>query len=255
MQKFIIILFFTLSLNANIISSDFPSSLVTNNFVKTGIYEAWYDGATSRYDHGVLGDEIEASILRFKIKNKDCIYSASLTLDKSLVFEDLNPRLKDINNDGNLEIIVIQSHQNLGARIVVYKLNHANKLEEFVSTPFIGKRYRWLAISAIADINKDGFMDIVYIDRPHLANILRVWTYKNNDFYELASIRGLSNHRIGNNFISGGIKSCKGEIEIITANGDWSHIMSTKFIEKKLQSVKVAPFKNTDDFNTILSCK
>ena len=131
MQKFIIVLFFTLSLNVSAKSSDFPNSLITNSFVKTGIYEAWYDGATKRYDHGVLGDEIEASILRFKIKSKDGIYSTSFSLDKSLVFEDLKPRLKDINNDGNLEIIVIQSHQNLGARIVVYKLNHENKLELF----------------------------------------------------------------------------------------------------------------------------
>jgi len=253
MKKLIINLFFILSLNAGAINSDFPNSFVKNDFVKFGIYEAWYDGATTRYDHGVLGDEIEASILKVKIKGKKKEYLSSLILDKSLVFEDIKPRLADINNDGDLEVVVIQSHQNLGARVAIYKIFDNNKLELLVSTPFIGKRYRWLAISGIEDINKDGFMDIAYVDRPHLANILRVWTYKNNDFFELAKISNLSNHRIGDDFISGGIKKCKGEVEIITASGNWDYLMSTKFVGKKLQSTKLAKYNN--NFNEILSCK
>jgi len=255
MQKLIIILFSILSLNASSITSDFPNSLVTNNIVKSGIFQAWYDGATSRYSHGVLGDDIEASILKVSIKDKNKVYTSKLVLDKTLVFEDLKPRLFDIDKDGNLEVIVIQSHEDLGARVAIYKVNNANKLVLFESTFFIGTRYRWLAIAGIADFNDDGFIDIAYVDRPHLAKVLRIYTFKDNDFFELDSIRGLSNHRIGEDFISGGIRNCNNKIEIITANSNWDYIMSTSYFGNKLQSQQIAKYKNNSDFNKILLCK
>jgi hypothetical protein len=43
-------------------------------------------------------------------------------LPETEVFEDLAPRLADLDGDGKAEIIVVQSHRDLGARLAVYGL-------------------------------------------------------------------------------------------------------------------------------------
>jgi hypothetical protein len=50
--------------------------------------------------------------------NKECY----LRLDTNFVFEDLQPRLKDVDNDGEIEFITIQTSLQLGASVAVYKI-------------------------------------------------------------------------------------------------------------------------------------
>jgi hypothetical protein len=52
-------------------------------------------------------------------------------------------------------------------------------------------------------LNGDGIIEIAYIDRPHLAKELRVWSFVNGDLRPLPRASGLTNHRIGEDFISG----------------------------------------------------
>jgi len=103
-----------------------------------------------RYDHGVLGDKIEAGGL-LVIKNKVNYY---LKLDEVFVFEDLQPRLNDIDQDGELEFITIQTHVNFGATVSVYKIIN-EELQPYVRSDFIGIPYRWLNIAAIGDLDRD----------------------------------------------------------------------------------------------------
>jgi len=56
-----------------------------------------------------------------------------------------------------------------------------------------------------ADLDGDGFVEVAFIDRPHLAKVLRVWRYVDGDFAEVAVMDGVTNHRIGEPDIAGGI--------------------------------------------------
>ena len=105
----------------------------------------------------------------------------------------------------------------------------ASDIAIIAATPYIGRSNRWLASIGIADFNGDGDIDIAYIDRPHLAKTLRVRTHKNGKLTEAANITGLSNHRIGDSFISGGIRTCGETPEMITADAAWKSIISTRF--------------------------
>jgi len=89
------------------------------------------------------------------------------------VFEDIAPRLANLDGVPGNEIITIRSHQNYGAQVAVYQLAD-NTLKLLASTPYIGTSNRWLAPIGIADLNNDGDMDIAFVDRPHLAKVLRV---------------------------------------------------------------------------------
>ena len=241
---------------SNPADSDFPQSIVEAWITETDsgntlIANAWYDGATDRYAHGVLGDAIEPSSL--SVTDSDgCTVTAEL--NKEHVFEDLAPRLANLDGKPGTEIVTIRSHQNYGAQIAVYQLTD-NKLEVLASTPYIGTANRWLAPVGIADFNNDGDMDIAFVDRPHLAKVLRVWSFRDNELVQIANKSGYSNHKIGEDFISGGIKDCGDTVSMITADARWRRIMETKMQNNELVSEDIGAFTGTDSLTQATLCK
>lgn len=170
-----------------------------------GIVEAWYSCATQRYRHGVLGDDIEGGCL---LARDDTGQLHQVELDEQFVFEDNRPRIADIDGDGNNDIVTIRADRRRGAALVVYQMDDSESaapshtLRVLAETPAIGTANRWLAPAGIADFNDDGQTDIAYIQTPHIGGILRVWSWVDEAFIELASARGFSNHRIGDPRVS-----------------------------------------------------
>ncbi len=187
---------------------------------------AWYDGPTRRYAHGVLGDAIEATELHY---GRGGCRTHSVVLPGELVFEDTAPRLVDLDGDDSPEIVVVQSHQRLGAQLAIYAPDATSaRLVQVAETPFIGSSNRWLAPIGAADLDGDGRIEIAYIDRPHLARTLRVWRFDAGDLTEIATAPGLTNHRIGDPTIPGGVRDCANGPELITADAAWSRVIATR---------------------------
>lgn len=237
------------------VQTDLPDSFVTASTVESnGIKSAWYDGATIRYAHGVLGDAVEAGELHAKTVDGKTL---SLTLDLKQVFEDITPRLADIDGDGRNEIITIRSHNQKGGQIAVYGVlpSAPDTLSLVASTPYIGQAYRWLAPVGIADFNGDGAMDIAYIDRPHLAKILRVWSYTAKGLQQVAQASGLTNHRIGHDYITGGVQHCNNKPAMITVDANWKRLIKTTFENGKLNSEDIGPYTNKASADAAVSCR
>lgn len=240
--------------------TEMPESVVEHD--GTGIYRAWFDGPTTRYAHGVLGDEIEASELW--VSSPTAANSCgvlTVRLDDAHVFEDLAPRLRDLDGDGAAEVIVVRSHRDQGAQLAIYgDAGDGESLALIAATPYIGRRNRWLAPIGVADLNGDGLQDIAYIDRPHLARTLRIWTYRpdgqgGGDLTEIAAASGVTNHRIGEDFITGGIRHCGDGPEIVTANADWTQVIVTVLAaDGGLTARAVAPFSG-DAIRNELGCR
>ncbi len=209
-----------------------------------------------RYGHGVLGNtpEWDELHIHWGQKKPDGIEhrNRSDVVDPRHVFEDVAPRLMDLNGDGNPEIIVVQSNLDKGARLVVFRYD-AQGLH-LTATPYIGTRNRWLAPLGAADLDGDGHIELAYIDRPHLAKTLRIWRYRDGALKEIASQPGLTNHRIGEDFISGGIRSCAGVSEIITADAGWKRIIATTFTGGRIQSRDIGPYRGRQSLTKTLSC-
>jgi len=210
-------------------TTEMPESVVFSGPAGSGLWAAWYDAPTTRYGHGVLGDAIEAGALYAYAEGAgtDCDV-IGLVLDPDYVFEDIAPRLADLDGDGVNEIIVVRSSLSRGAQLAVYG-GDGSALTLLAATPFIGQPNRWLAPVGAADLDGDGFVEIAYIDRPHLARILRVWRYQAGALNEVATLGGLTNHRIGEAFISGGIRTCGAGPEMIIATTDWSRLIAARF--------------------------
>jgi len=214
-----------------------------------GGWRAKFDQPTDRYGHGIMGDVPEWGRMCL---SGPAGQGACVTLPEARVFEDMSPRLTDVDQDGTPDVILIESDQNLGASLVIYFLRDGQMFR--VATPPIGQAFRWLAPIGVADMDGDGAMELAYIDRPHLAKILRVWRFENDRLREVASLPNLSNHRIGQDFISGGLRDCGQGVEIITSDSNWQNIMATRLSRGKLTTKPIAPFEKTEDFAPILAC-
>jgi VCBS repeat protein len=160
---------------------------------KNNILYAWYSGATQRYFHGVLGDSLEATQLNVETFSEQM---TQLDLPLNRVFEDLEPRLADLNGDDKDEIIVVETDQQYGASIAVYSIE-AGRLLKVASTSFLGQSNRWLNPLGVGDFDGDGYLDIALVATPHIGGVLRLYKYKKPNLKLFAEYNGISTHRIG----------------------------------------------------------
>ena len=192
---------------SRLIDSDFndnkpiPHSVVAQSSGE-GIVKAMLSCGTDRYAHAVLGDAIEAACL---IVEDEAGAVVQLDLPNHQVFEDLIPRIADVNSDGQNDVVLVRSGSRTGAALTVYSLTQTGtdkQLTELAATPAIGTANRWLAPIGVADFNNDGVQDVAYVQTPHIGGILRVWSIVDGDFKEIMQSRGYSNHSIGDTRVS-----------------------------------------------------
>lgn len=210
------------------------------------IVSAKYDAPTTRYAHGVFGDAVEYGALLLKLKNGKSI---RFVLPENRVFEDIAPRLSDLDGDGTAEVIVVETQVNKGAQLAVY-----DESGKITATPHIGRSHRWLAPVGAADLDGDGFIELAYIDRPHLAKLLKIWRFKDGKLEFITETGNLTNHRFGDDYISGGIRDCGTGPEVITASSDWSNIMISRLVGKTIKTQSVAPYAGPKSILRTLSC-
>ncbi|MEM9278059.1 MAG: VCBS repeat-containing protein [Pseudomonadota bacterium] len=159
------------------------------------IAEAWYSEPTTRYGHAVLGDGVEAGALKVRT-NRGEVYT--FRLPSTEVFEDIAPRLADLDRDGRTEVITILSSQFEGASVAIFHLN-GNAFIKIAQTPFIGTSNRWLNIAEIDNFGGNRRPDIAIVVTPHLAGILQFYRFRNDRLVRIAGAAGFSNHFIGSN--------------------------------------------------------
>ncbi len=157
------------------------------------IAEAWLIGPSVRYDHGILGDAIEASGLRVVLRDGKVL---EYGLDEDSVFEDLMPRIADLDGDGRDEVIVVRTYLNAGAALAVFGVT-GDRVQIRAETPPIGRPHRWLNPVGVGDFDGDGAQEIAYVETPHIGGILRIVSLREGRLLEEAAEHGFSNHAIG----------------------------------------------------------
>lgn len=213
------------------------------------IRTAHYDGPTTRYAHGVLGDAIEHGELVLTLGSGK---RKRLVLPENRVFEDTEPRLFDVDGDGDREVIVVESDAKRGARLAIYDANGL-----VAATAFIGRANRWLAPTGVgaADLDGDGNVELAYIDRPHLAKTLRVFRFQNGGLQPVGDLPGVTNHRIGERDIAGGIRDCGNGPEIIVADASWRQVLAISFDGTRFATKTLGPHEGRSSFATAMACR
>lgn len=184
-------------------SGDHKPEPVRDARIATGggdIAEAWYAGETTRYRHGALGDAIEAESLAVQLADGPM---ASYRLGPDEVFEDLEPRIVDLDRDlvGRDEVVAIVSSLDRGAAVTVFAIGPDGEgrpaLLQLARSRPIGTANRWLNIAGIADFDGDGFIEIAYVDRPHILGDLVFLEWRGGRLAEQARLGGYANHMNG----------------------------------------------------------
>lgn len=213
------------------------------------ITDAQYDGPTTRYAHGVLGDAIEHGELVVTLASGK---RKRLVLPENRVFEDTEPRLFDVDGDGDREVIVVESDQARGARLAIYDGDGL-----VTATAYIGRTNRWLAPAGdgAADLDGDGSIELAYVDRPHLAKTLRVFRFQAGKLVPVGDLPGVTNHRIGERDIAGGIRDCGSGPEVIVADADWRQVLAVRFDGSSFSTKVVGPHTGRNSFATAMACR
>jgi len=94
---------------------------------------ATFSGPTDRYGHAVLGSTPEWG--KLCLTHRDA--NGCVTLPEHKVFEDIAPRLADVDGDGRLDAVVVESDAQAGASLVVYMLEPSGQLKRFANDPIL----------------------------------------------------------------------------------------------------------------------
>ena len=166
------------------------------------------------------------------------------------VFEDLAPRLADLNQDGRPEVIVVRTNMQRGASLAIYGVEGL-----ITQTRPIGQTHRWLAPVGVGDFDGNGRVEIAYVETPHLGKVLKIYHFFNRELVLATSLQGFSNHRIGDDFISGGVRNCGQGDEIITADASWRRIMATTVRGGGVSSRVVGVADERGGFARVMACR
>ena len=215
------------------------------------IIAASYGGETRAYDHGVLGDAIEYTELRIVTEaasgaRREHRFSAP----EGHVFEDVAPRLWQVDGLGGPEVVVVLTHMRKGASLAVFAADGM-----ISRTPYIGRKNRWLAPVGAADLDGDGRIEIAYVDRPHLAKVVKLWRWQAGALVHVADIPGFSNHRIGWSGIPGGVRDCGQGAEMVLADAEWRNVVALRWDGNTAQARRLRGFDGARSIDQALRCK
>ena len=178
-----------------------PEGALPDGRVATGAHDiarAWLAEPSDRYVHGVLGDKIEAGSVVIEARDGK---QHSVRLKTDAVFEDLEPRITDLDGDGHDEIIVVKSYLKRGSALAVIA-EHRGKYQIVAETPPLGGPHRWLDPVGVADFTGDGKADIALVRQPHVIGVLEMWSWRDGRLRKAAEFPGAANHIAGTRAIA-----------------------------------------------------
>ena len=209
------------------------------------------------YGHTILGDTPEWSSLSLDWgPGADEAYSGGARLLvmrlEGGIFEDVAPRIVELGDDPLPEVLVVNSEAGQGARALIFDVNADGV--RVIAGPFIGQQNRWLAPVGVADLDGDGLAEIAWVDRPHLARVLRIFRVRGAGLVQVAEMDGVTNHRIGEDHITGGIRNCEQGPEMVLVTSDWSRIVGVTMRGKELRRRDLGPFNGAGSVDRAMRC-
>lgn len=146
---------------------------------------------TARYDHGVLGDGLEAgTITVLRPTTEGARVSSSFPAESGGVFEDIAPLW--FERGGQRLLAVTESAAGLGSRVSVY----CPSGELVGAGPFVGEGMRWRHLTAAASFGPEGEMELSATLTPHVGGVAQFYGIGEDGLNVAAGVPGYASHRI-----------------------------------------------------------
>ena len=158
-------------------------------------------GATQRYDHGALGDGVEASAIVLFAADGSGSVRQRIPLLEPTVIEGLAPILADVDGDGDPEVLVTVTGPDEGARLAAYGLDG----ERVATGPAIGTGFRWRHQLCVAPFTPDGPPEIAVVRTPHIGGTVEFYRVDGDRLSIAARHEGVSSHTFGSRILDGGL--------------------------------------------------
>jgi len=179
--------------------------------------QAWFAQPTRRYAHGVLGDAVEAgSLVAVTVSGN----RVDAVLPEHQVFEDITPRIADLDGDGSNEVIAIRSSTSGGAAVAIYGLVKGALQLRGAGTEN-GRANRWLNIAGLVP-RADGGLTLYGVRTPHIGGRLFALDFRSGTVSERNDIAtDVSNHIIGSRELGmSAVGMFGGRVELVLPSQD-----------------------------------
>ena len=141
----------------------------------------------------------------FDAKGGPALDETIYRLPANRVFEDLLPRLIDLDQDGRDEIVLVESDPLCGSSLVALGLRAASgsagaaaaRFTELARSPDTGSSFRWLNPAGTADFDGDGRLDLAAVIAPHVGGELTLYHYRPPRLMPFATTADVSSRRLG----------------------------------------------------------
>jgi hypothetical protein len=154
---------------------------------------AVYSSPSTRYDHGILGDELEGTTLTIIDTSEFGIISQTVLQDGD-VFEGISPFWADIDEDGDAsELVTTVSNSSVGAQLRVYRADGSL----LAVGPAIGTGFRWRHQLAYGPFGVNGENEIVSVLTPHIGGVVEYYRLRDDRLEIVAQQPGYTSHIIG----------------------------------------------------------
>lgn len=149
-------------------------------------------GASSRYAHGVLGDQVEGTSITL-IETAPVVRIVNAISTGIQVFEGTAPIWCDLDDDGDWEIIATLADEVDGAKIVIFNEDG----DRIAEGPPAGRGYLWRHLLAAAPFGGGSEMNIIDNLTPHIEGITGFYGWDSEDgLFLVSSAPGASSHRL-----------------------------------------------------------
>lgn len=184
--------------------------------------------ATTRYSHGVLSDNTEAASLTIiLVRPPFPVVQEVIKFLGSAVIEGQSPIWEDLDGDGEAEILLTVSDEDLRSRLVAYR-EDGIKLAE---SSGLETGHLWRHQIAIGRFGPEGEIEVAAVRAPHTEGIVEFFRWEGDRLHLVAELPGYSSHIRGSRNLDmalAGDLNGDGQIELVVPNQAFTRLMGVQ---------------------------
>ena len=205
------------------------------------IQSAYFVNTNTQYLSRVLGTSIISRTLKI-VKSNGQVLSHTLSQDE--IFEDTQPNIIDLRDDGYAEVLATIRSINGGASIGLF-IPIDNELR-LVARTAPTDRSNWISTIGAADFDSDNKTEIAVVNSPESAGYLEFYEMERGEFDLQNRFYGFSNHVIGTSYENVARihdMNQDGQPDIIIASNDLQTLQSIGFNRNGIEWIFRQNFK------------